>query len=66
MKHTHIIYVRLPSQSLRRLRHSRCAILHPVPLHAPLTLLLSVKIPLLHSGNAADDRHVLCGLAQLL
>jgi len=31
-----------------------------------MTLFLSVKIPLLPSGNADDDRHVLCGLAQLL
>ena len=44
------------------MRHSRCAILHPVPL----TLFLSVTVPLLPSGNAAADRHVLCRLAHLL
>jgi len=31
-----------------------------------MTLFLSVIIPLLHSGNADDDRHIPCGSAQLL
>jgi len=59
-------YVRLTSQELRRLRHSRCAILHSDPFCARTPLRLSVKTVSHRPHDAVDHRHGLRGLAHLL
>jgi len=58
--------VRLPSPSLRRLRHSSCALLPSDPFYARTLLRLSVKTASHHTHDAIDHRHVLCRLAHLM
>jgi len=59
-------YVRLTSQSLRRWRHSTCAILHLAPCRTPMPLFLSVDLPLPRSPAARASQHVPRGSAHLL